>query len=213
MNKIRYKILKGMSLVEMIVAMGIFIIGTTAFALIFVRSVKNNASIAEERENSFAASQGINLITEELRRARRGDEGSYLVKSADKNDLIVYVDVDHDKVTERVHYFLDINSKKIKKGITEPTGSNPISYPSGDEIIVDIMNNVTNNESNPIFYYYGRNFPISVDPIASPVASDFLQDIRLIKVVVSVDFNPNKNPNNISLESIIELRNINNYVY
>lgn len=212
-KKEKYRLTKGLSLIEMIIAIGIFFIGMVAFVLLFVHGWKTNSFIMGEGENSATASRGVDLITKDLRRIRRGDEGSYLIKSANSNDLIVYVDVERDGITERVHYFLDENTKKIKRGITKPAGTNPVSYPSGDGTTTDVISYITNNSSNPIFYYYGTDYPVSSDPITTPVSSSQLQDIHLVKIVISVDINSNKEPSSITLESIVELRNINNYVY
>lgn len=204
---------KALSLVEMIITIGIFVIGVTAFSLLFVRGWKANKFIMEEGQSSFAASQTVDSLMGELRRVRQGDNGSYPVESADDNDLIVYIDIDHDEVTERVHYFLDEANKKIKKGITNPSSGNPITYPTGDETVSDVMSYVENNSDNPIFYYYGTSYPASSTPITTPVSANQLSSIRLVRFNLSINFKPNSMPDNISLESFAELRNMNKYVY
>lgn len=204
---------KGLSLVEMIIAIGIFVIGMVAFTLLFTRGWKNNAFIMEEGQASFAASRGVDSIVEELRRARQGDDGSYIIKSADSNDLIIYIDIDRDGATEKVHYFLDEANKKLKKGVAEPIAGDPITYPSGDDTVSDIASYVTNDSSHPIFYYYGKNYPASPDPIATPVSADQLQEIRLARVNILINMKPGSAPDNISFESLVELRNLNSYVY
>lgn len=209
----KYKTNPGLSLVEMIIAIAIFVIGMVAFTLLFTRGWKNNAFIMEEGQASFAASRGVDSMVEELRRARQGDDGSYPIKSADGNDLVVYIDIDHDGAAERIHYFLDEANKKIKRGVTEPTGGDPVSYPSGDSTISDVASYITNNSSNPIFYYYSKDYPASPDPIAVPVSADQLQEIRLVGINILMNMKPGAAPDNISFESFVELRNLNSYVY
>lgn len=208
----KYKTNSGLSLVEMIIAIGIFVIGMMAFTLLFTRGWKTNTFIMEEGQASMTASRGVDSVVENLRRVRQGDNGSYPIESADDNDLIVYIDIDHDGTTERVHYFLDETNKKVKIGVTKPVAGNPISYPTGDGTITDVVSYVANDDSNPIFYYYSKTYPASPDPIAAPVSASQLQDIRLVRVKLSVNIKPGSAPDNIIFESFAELRNINNYV-
>jgi prepilin-type N-terminal cleavage/methylation domain-containing protein len=205
----KFKTNSGLSLVEMLIAIAIFVIGMVAFTLLFTRGWKSNTFIMEEGQASMAASRGVDSIVGELRRARQGDNGSYPVESADDNDLVVYMDIDHDDATERVHYFLDETNKKVKRGVAEPIAGNPITYPSGDSTVEDVVSYVANSSSEPIFYYYGTGYPASPDAIAVPVNASQLQDIRLVRVKLLVNLKPGSAPDNIIFES----RNINNYVY
>lgn len=209
----QFKKNSGLSLVEMIIAIGIFVIGMAAFTMLFTRGWKSNTFIMEEGQASLAASRGVDTLVGELRRVRQGDNGSYPVESADDNDLVVYMDIDHDDATERVHYFLDETNKKVKRGVAEPIAGNPITYPSGDSTISDVISYVANSSSEPIFYYYGTGYPASPDAIAVPVSAGQLQDIRLVRVKLLVNLKPGSAPDNIVFESFAELRNINNYVY
>lgn len=200
---------KAMSLVEMIIAVGIFVIGMTAFTLLFSRSWETNKFIMEEGQSSLTASQSVDTLMGELRRVRQGDNGSYPIESADDNDLVVYIDIDHDDDTERVHYFLDETNKKVKMGVAEPIAGNPVTYPTGDTTVLSIISYVENDGDNPLFYYYNSDYPASATPISVPVSSSNLSAIRLIRFNLYINTNPNSAPDNINLESFAQLRNIN----
>ncbi len=208
-----FKTTSGLSLVEMIIVIGIFVIGMTAFTMLFTRGWESNTFIMEEGQASLAASRGVDSLVGELRRVRQGDNGSYPVESADDNNLVVYMDIDHDDATERVHYFLDETNKKVKRGVAEPIAGNPITYPAGDETVSDVVSYVTNGDSAPVFYYYSSDYPASPNPISTPVVASDLQNIRLVRVNLFVNIKKGSGPENIFFESFAELRNINNYVY
>lgn len=200
---------KALSLVEMIIAIGIFVIGMTVFTLLFARGWESNKFIMEEGQSSLAASQAVDALMGELRRVRQGDNGSYPIESADANDLVVYIDIDHDDATERVHYFLDEANKKIKKGITEPVAGNPVTYPVSDGTVSDIVNYVENDSADPIFYYYGNGYPASATPLTVPVSASQLSEIRLVRFHLAINIKLNSGPENVVLESFAQLRNIN----
>jgi hypothetical protein len=120
----------------------------------------------------------------------------------------VYLDVDKDGTTERVHYFLDQATDELKKGITDPLATTPISYPATDDSVSVITNYVINEATDPVFYYYNENYPGDIvnNPLVSPVAVD---QVRLIRVHLYVNINPVHAPDNINIESFADLRNLN----
>lgn len=101
---------KGFTLVETIVHITIFgiaIIGITAFIATIYRSqsysLQQSTAINEAR-------RGIETMVKEIREARTGDDGSYIIEKADNNEFIFYSDIDKDNSVERVRYFLGGNS-------------------------------------------------------------------------------------------------------
>lgn len=200
-----------MSLVEVIMAIGIFVIGIAGFTALFASSWRSNSFVLEEGEASFKASRAVNSIIKDLRKVRQADNGAYPVQSGDGFNLTVFIDIDNDGVTERVHYFLDQANDLIKRGVTEPSVS-PATYPSGDQTVTTVMDYVINSDAQPIFYYYNKNYPgdLANNPLATPVS---VGEVRLVKVHLMVNINPLKAPDNINIESFAELRNINSYAF
>lgn len=202
------RFLRGVTLVEVMVAIFIMLIAMGGFTLLFIRSWQNNKFIMEEGLASAAASRTTNTIVSELRRARQADNGDFPIESGGDFDLKVYLDIDGDDVTERVHYFLE--NEQLKKGVTEPTGTAPVSYPAGDTAVTVMASYVTNTASQPIFYYYNDNYPgdTTNNPLPTPAA---VGDVELVRIRLFVNINPVTAPNNIVIESFVYLRNLINY--
>jgi prepilin-type N-terminal cleavage/methylation domain-containing protein len=204
----RKQTLKAMTLIEVLVSIAIMLIAMEGFTLLFVKSWDTNKFILEEGLASAAASRATNKILSDLRHVRQADNGDYPVESASAFDLKVYLDVDKDGVTERVHYFLDQATDELKKGITNPLATTPISYPAADDTVTVMTSYVVNESTDPVFSYYNKNYPGDLvnNPIASPVAID---QVRLIKVHLYVNINPIHAPDNINIEAFADLRNLN----
>ncbi|KKR21682.1 MAG: hypothetical protein UT50_C0005G0016 [Candidatus Moranbacteria bacterium GW2011_GWA2_39_41] len=198
----------GMSLVEMLVAIGILTIAMAGLTALFMRTWKINSYTIEMGQSSFAVSQGVNTMVGYLRKIRQADDGSYPIKSATGTDLVVFSDYDKDGVTERLHLYLQ--DRQIKMGITDPTTGIPRSYPTGDQQIKILADDIVNSVSEPIFYYYNSSYPgdTAHNPVAMPVD---VSTIRLVKIYLRINIDPNRDPENIETQSFVEFRNLNDY--
>lgn len=199
---------KGMTLVEMIIAISIFTIGIAGFTALFVRSWKTNSFIIEEGQDNQAAQQALDSMVKNLRKIRQADNGDFSIKSGNGFSLTVYLDVDNDGATERVHYYM--NGQTLEMGVTNPVAGSPATYPAGDQTVTAVANYVTNTGSQPIFYYYNQNYP--GDTVNNPLAtapSLAVNQVKLIKVQLWVNIKPNTAPDNVNFESFIDIRNLN----
>ena len=61
-----------------------------------------------------------------------------------------------------------------------------------------------------MFYYYNKSYPGDTAGNPVPVPADVSQ-IRLVKIFLRININPNRAPDNIQQESFVELRNLNDY--
>lgn len=201
---------KGMTLVEVLIAIAILLIGMGGFTLLFFRSWDTNKFILEEGLASAAASRATNKIIGELRQAQQADNGDFPVEAADDFDVKVYADVDDDGVTERVHYYLDQGADQLLMGVANPLATVPVSYPATDDTAIVLANYVVNESDNPVFYYYNNNYPGDTvnNPLATPAS---VGNVRLIQVHLLVNIDPVHAPNNINIESFADLRNLNYY--
>lgn len=199
-----------MTLIELLVAIAVMLIVMEGFTLLLVRSWDTNKFILEEGLASAAASRASNKIISELRRARQGDDGDFPVESGASFDLKAYLDVDNDGVTERVHYYLDKNTDELKKGIANPLGTIPITYPENDDSTATMTSYVVNTDSDPVFYYYNRDYPGDTvnNPLTVPLGSG-VSEVRLVRVHLLVNIDPVHAPNNVNIESFADLRNLN----
>lgn len=207
-RRVMQRMLVGMSLVEMIIAIFILFMGMEGMTILFLNSWKSNKFVLETGNASLIASRSVNQVVKDIRRARQADNGDYPVESGTDFDLKIYLDVDADGVTERIHYFLSDGS--LYRGVTNPSATTPVSYPVGDEVVQEMAQYISNTPTDPLFSYYNRDYPADTinNPLATPIA---VQDIRLIQVHLLVNIDPVHAPNNINVESFAELRNLNNY--
>ncbi|NTW14119.1 MAG: prepilin-type N-terminal cleavage/methylation domain-containing protein [Candidatus Moranbacteria bacterium] len=199
-------ILAGMTLVEVVVTIFIMTIGMAGFSMLFIRSWNLNRFILETGVASATASRGVDGLVSDLRKIRQGDDGSYPVVSGDNFDLVAFIDVDNDGKTERVHYYLQ--NSLLKRGVTEPAATQPVTYPAGDQTTTTIARYIANTTDKPIFFYYNDNYPGDTvnNPLNTPIA---IQDARLVKVRLIVNINPNRAPEETTIESFAEFRNLN----
>jgi len=192
----------GMSLVEMLVAIGIFTMATVGFSVLFVNTWRSQSFTIETGIASFIASRGVDKVVGVIREARQADNGAYAIESADDFSLTLFGDSNNDGVTERIHYFVENNT--FKMGITQPTTSVPPSYPNGDQTVRNVADYIVNNDDLPIFTYYDERSTV----LATPATAG---DVRMVQVLMLVNVDPIKDPNNVQIQSFVVIRNLSAY--
>lgn len=202
------KKLAGMTLIEMLIAIAIFGIGIEGFTLLFSRTWKNNSFVLEMGQSSLAVSQGLNKMVNYIRGARQSDSGAFAISSANGNDLVLYSDYNKDGVTERLHFYK--SGSNVFMGTRDPSGTIPKTYQSGDGEVITIAHNIVNADNEPIFYYYDKEYAgVANDPPLATPAN--VSDVRIIKIYLKTNIDPNRAPNNIEMQSFVEIRNLNDY--
>ncbi|EKE11204.1 MAG: hypothetical protein ACD_15C00125G0007 [uncultured bacterium] len=198
----------GMGLIEVMVSIAIFTMSMAGFTALFLRSWKVNSYSFEMGQASHTVSQGVNKVVNYLRKARQGDDGSYPIQSAGDNELIVFSDYNRDGITERLHFYLE--NGQLKMGATVPTIGIPKTYPVGDQETLILADNIVNASSEPVFYYYNSKYPS--DQINNPMVMPLdISDVRLVKVLLKINIDPGRGPENIETQSFVEIRNLNDY--
>jgi type II secretory pathway pseudopilin PulG len=205
-EKIKIIKTKGMTLVETLVAVMIFILGIGGFTMLASKSWRMNSFVIESGNATSKATRALTATIKSLRKIKQADDGSYPIKEVGPNSLTVYLDDDNDKITERVHYYYESSTQTFKKGVTKPS-SNPVTYQSSDQTVTVVTNYVVNTTSQPVFQYYNNNYPADTtnNPLVNPVPAN----IRLVKLRLWVNIKPLTAPENINLESFAEFRNLN----
>ena len=204
------KKIKGLTLIEMMMAIAIFTVGIGGFTLLFSRTWNANSYVLEMGQFSMNASQGVSRIVNYVRKTKQADDGAYPIKSADNNDLVLFSDYDKDGITERLHFYK--SGQNILLGIADPTVTLPKTYPSEDQQVITLISNVVNESDVPIFYYFNKDYPgdEANNPLNTPVLSG-LADIRLLKVYIEINTDSSHLTNNIKIQSFVEMRNLNDY--
>lgn len=103
---------KGITLIETVVALGIFVIIVIAWNSVIVQSYRSAEFGRQQQDAIREAQKGIEIMTQELREMSTAENGAYALDTADDNQIIFYSDIDKDIYTERVRYWLDGTSLK-----------------------------------------------------------------------------------------------------
>lgn len=194
---------RGVTLVELVVAIGIFALLSLGAAEIIIIGFRSNAAIWEHLEVQRDARRAVQQVVNVVRQAETSSVGAYPVAGAGANELIVYSNINNNGYRERVRFFLD--GTTLKKGIITPSGS-PLVYETATETITDVANNVTNvSLGTPIFSYYNSVYTGTEAAMAQPVV---VGDVRIISVRLILDKNPNVLPGAYDVESFAQIRNL-----
>ena len=183
---------RGFSLIEMVIVIGLISVLTTLVSVFLSQSLKSyrfkNQSVALE-ENAAS------VMREFEQSARAATE----ILIADKNELKFYRFYDlNSPEPKQVRYFIDDN--KFKVGITNPVGISPnISYPSSNEVITLLIENVVNTDH--LFDYFDGlgndlSFPVNIN------------SIRMAQLVITLDKDITKPPAEITETTKITFRNL-----
>ena len=196
-NKKKFRL--GFSLVETLFVMSIFIIILVAFTLFGKNFWTYNTFISSGFSNADTFRQIMKTITAEIRTASTADTGAYVINQATASSFTFYSDIDDDGLREKVRYYL--NGTNLEKGVIKPTGS-PLSYNGATEKISTLAGNVTNAS---IFSFYNKNYDGTGAALTFPVN---VADIRLVKVSLTIDKDPNRPPAATTFSTQVSIRNL-----
>ena len=198
----------GFTLIETLVAIALFLLGVSATIMIFSKTMQSKAYSLEMGRSSLVVSRSIGELTQYLRRTRQSDAGAYPIVSADANDIVFYSDYNKDKKTERLHVYLSNN--KVYMGIRNPSATFPVTYAAGDATTIQLADHIVNTSGDYMFSYYNKDYPADTEnnPVSTPAD---VSEIRLIKIFLKINIDPNRAPDNIQQETFVELRNLNDY--
>ncbi|OGY18125.1 MAG: hypothetical protein A2900_05515 [Candidatus Chisholmbacteria bacterium RIFCSPLOWO2_01_FULL_50_28] len=193
----------GFTMIEILIGMSIFValLGTVV-ALQSSLGTSENFSLRTifTIENANAS---LRTLTDELRSSRPSEAGSFPLEKADAQEIIFYANVDSDPQIEHVRYYLD--GTELKKGTVQPTGF-PVSYPSENEQVKTVAEDIRNGAS-PVFSYYNQDWPVetTTNPLSTPAP---LNAVTLVKVSVRVNADPTHPESEFSLEPFVQIRSL-----
>ncbi len=195
---------KGMTVIELTMAMAILVIITGIASIALIRVYASNEYIIKQGLNTSNLQIAISSFTKNIREARQSDAGDYLIFSGDDFNFKFFSDIDNDGIVEKNHYFLE--NEYLKLGISKPNGFPP-QYPTNNQEVKIIGSNILNNSEEPIFYYYdGENLSdLENNPLATPITPN---NVSLIQLHLIANVDPEKNPNGMNLKTLIRPRNI-----
>ncbi len=202
-KQIQNKKLSGMSLVELIITLAIFVLAISGITYLafsgfrYYQFTINQGQILEEIQKSVAP------ITREVREMRQADSGAFAIELADSDQLIFFANIDDDTGVERISY--SRNGDCLVKDIIKPTGSPP-RYLDENEQSANITCNVGNRAEEPIFTYY-NNYPGLTNPLSLPAQ---VHQVKIIGVYLRIESTgKNPLPKSKVISEYIRPRNIN----
>jgi prepilin-type N-terminal cleavage/methylation domain-containing protein len=166
----------GFTLLEVLVAVGIaFLIGLGVTTM-FVDTFRLNRSISENLDINGEARRAIKIIVAETRTASPSSLGAYPIDQVGTSSLIFYSDIDSDPHKERIRYFLQ--NTTLKRGVTDPSGS-PLVYNTATEKITEMVHDIQNSSTSPLFSYYDDTYTGSESALVAPIS---VSVVRLVGV-------------------------------
>jgi type II secretory pathway pseudopilin PulG len=193
---------RGMSLAEIIVVCGILGIILVAIAT-FQRNVTVNNKTASDSLSAIQDARSIlRTMVRELRTASPSNNGSYPLVSAGTSTVTFFSDSNGDGLKEQIRYYL--SGSTLKRGQIIPTGS-PLVYNSGAETFSTLAYSMRNASSTSLFEYYDTSYTGTSSPLTQPITTT---NVRLIKINLTIDSDPNRSPIPRTYTSQVTLRNI-----
>lgn len=195
-----FKKQSGQTAVEVVITIAIIAIISGAiygFARILLKSQSRSfGEIIAGNE----AKKAMFSMSDNLRDMIQSATGGYPIQTASNQSITFFTNIDQDTNIERVRYFL--SGTDLRMGTIEPQGT-PLIYPAGQEQIKTIARYIRNG-ANPIFYYYDKNYTgteAAIDP-------NNIGEIRIIKIMLTIDTKPTENPPATNIETEVQLRNL-----
>jgi prepilin-type N-terminal cleavage/methylation domain-containing protein len=192
--------MRGFTLIEMLVVIGIT--GTVGMALttLIVNFYKTNGYLLQEASAIDSAHRGLEISFTNLRQASYGDDGSYPILSAATSSITFFSDIDGDGSVEKIRLYLLQGT--FYRGVTDSTSSPPV-YTGQKEATTTIATYVRNATPTPLFRY----FDINNTELSTTTAVD-VSKITSVSTSVMVDLNPLRAPDILTLQETATLRNL-----
>jgi type II secretory pathway pseudopilin PulG len=192
----------GVTLVELMIVM-VFLAIVMTSGMFFWRMISENYQIAlQGTQNVIEVNDSLRKMVNELREARDGEAGSYLLLEANDNEITFFSDVDGDLLTERVRYYIE--DQELRRGVVEPEGL-PAVYDEGTETVRTIADQV-DLQGLPFLTYYNQQWP--GDEVNNPLSiSNRLVDTRYVEVRLRLAWRDQVGVKPITLVQGVFLRN------
>jgi prepilin-type N-terminal cleavage/methylation domain-containing protein len=193
---------RGMTLAEVMIAMGIFVVIMTALVNFYVSLLSYRETASGSLENTQDTQILLKTLLREMRSMAPGANGAYALTTAGTSTLTFFSDADLNGVPEQITYSLATN--QLSRGVIQPTGTPP-TYPIGNLVTKVIVTNVRNSSTTPVFEYFDTNYTGTSTPLGQPVT---VTNVRLIRITLTLDVDPNHSPLPVTYSTQVNLRNL-----
>ncbi len=179
---------KGFTLVELLTSIAIMVSILVAVSAFQYNVLNFNRSGTVALNNTQEAQALMKIVARELRSMEPSASGAYPIANAATNTITFFSDPDGDAVKDQIRYY--ITGTSLYRGLTRPTGS-PLSYNLANETTKIIATGIRNSASTPMFEYFVSSYAGTSTPLTYPLNIPL---IRLVRVNLSIDTDPNKSP-------------------
>lgn len=195
---------RGFTLLEVVVALGVFALIITIITEILLTSFRTKDIVFEQLLTQNEGRRVVQDFVNELRSANVSSIGAYPLETVGTSTIIFYTNLDTDSYRERVRYFLQ--GTILKKGIIEPSG-NPLTYNAGSEVVTEVVHSVAATTSTPLFTYYGQDYngTTSSTPLLEPVN---ISQVRVVGIQLTLEKKPNVSPTPFTIQAKAAIRNL-----
>ncbi len=192
--------IKGMTLVEAVIVIGIYTILLIAITNAIAEFYKINSYTIEQAEEIENARRGMTQWNRDAKELTVAEDGSYPIAIIDENTFGYYSDTDKDDAVEFIKYIL-LNTT-LHKYTYNPVGS-PATYnlstPDKDEILSLYVQNINQGTSTFSYFDNAGNRLSSSSPVV---------DVRYITAQFIINIDQNRSPGEFMLRSSIAPRNL-----
>jgi prepilin-type N-terminal cleavage/methylation domain-containing protein len=193
---------KGFTLIEILVAIGILVLMVFTVSSFQKNVITYNKYGGDVLQSAQDAQSILRTMVAELRASKPGSNGSYPLVQVATSSITFYSDIDDDGLQDQIRYFLSTTT--LRKGVIKPTGT-LLSYLLANEKISILGINIKNSTSTALFDYYNNTFTGTSSPLAQPVN---ISVVRLVKINLTIDADPNRSPLPRTYTSQAMLRNL-----
>jgi len=128
----------GFTLIESLVAIAIFTLAMGAVVSFIIITYRSHAYTFQQSMAINEAKKGVETMVKELREAKMGDDGSYIIEKAEDYEIIFYSDIDKDGATERVRYFIYESNSLTGDCVTYTSGGScDVDFPNFSSGTID----------------------------------------------------------------------------
>jgi type II secretory pathway component PulJ len=193
---------KGFTLVEVIISITIFILVIITVSLFQFNVINHNNSSQISLSNIYESEAILKTMIKEMRTMKSSANGSYPILNVATSTITFYSDSDGNGIIEQIRYYLSTTT--LYRGKTDPSGT-PATYNINNESKKILVTGVRNDSNFPIFEYYSSVYAGTSTSMTYPID---IKSVRLIKINLTIDSDPNKSPVPITFTSQTSLRNL-----
>ncbi len=198
-KKISVNFEHGLTMVELVFAIAIVVfLGT-----VVVNFQNNIFSSGDFLQKSFLAEGDarsvLRVLVSELRSMNYSGFGGYPITSVEPNSIIFFSDINSDKITERLRYFVE--GGHLKRGVVFSEGTPP-SYDIFKESVSIIVRDIV---SENVFFYFDTNYEGTGEQLTHPIN---IPIIKLIKIKLIIDLDKGEREVPFEISSQVSIRNL-----